>query len=253
MSKPVCVISENDFVARIADALQYIAVYHPPSFVRALADSYVAEDSPAARDAIAQILTNSKMAAYGRRPICQDTGTVNVFVKIGMGARIDSTRPLAELVNDAVRRAYTNPDNPLRASIIRDPLFDRANTRDNTPAVVHFDMIAGDRITVTVAAKGGGSENKAKFANLDPAASVADWVVQTVETLGAGWCPPGLLGIGSAAQPKRQCAWPKRRCLSLSTCRNSCGAGRRRSWRKCELRFTIGSTRLASARKDSAG
>ena len=196
MSEPVCVISERDFVASIADALQYIAVYHPPSFVRALAESYRAEDSPAARDAIGQILINSKMAAYGRRPICQDTGTVNVLVKIGMGARIDSARPLGELVNDAVRLAYTNPDNPLRASIIRDPLFDRANTRDNTPAVVHFDMIAGDRVTVTVAAKGGGSENKAKFANLDPAASVADWVVQTVETLGAGWCPPGLLGIG---------------------------------------------------------
>ena len=196
MSKPVCVISEHDFVASIADALQYIAVYHPPSFVRALAESYKAEDSPAARDAIAQILINSKMAAYGRRPICQDTGAVNVFVKIGMGARIDSARPLGELINDAVRLAYTDPDNPLRASIIRDPLFDRANTRDNTPAVVHFDMIVGDRVTVTVGAKGGGSENKSKFANLDPAASVADWVVQTVETLGAGWCPPGLLGIG---------------------------------------------------------
>ena len=197
MSKPVSVISEHDFIASIADALQYIAVYHPPSFVRALAESYRTEDSPAARDAIAQILINSKMAAYGRRPICQDTGAVNVFVKIGMGARIDSARPLAELVNDAVRLAYTNPDNPLRASIIRDPLFDRTNTRDNTPAaVVHFDMIVGDRVTVTVAAKGGGSENKAKFTNLDPAASVTDWVVQTVETLGAGWCPPGLLGIG---------------------------------------------------------
>jgi fumarate hydratase class I len=170
MSKPICVISEHDFVASIADALQYIAVYHPPSFVRALSESYEAEDSPAARDAIAQILINSKMAAYGRRPICQDTGAVNVFVKIGMGARIDSARPPSELVNDAVRLAYTNPDNPLRASILRDPLFDRANTRDNTPAVVHFDMIAGDRVTVTVAAKGGGSENKAKFANLDPAA-----------------------------------------------------------------------------------
>src|ERR1700722_20173991 len=196
MSNPSCVISEHDFVASIADALQYIAVYHPPSFVRALAESYAAEDSPAARNPIAQILVNSKMAAYGRRPICQDTGTVNVFVKIGMGARIDSARPLAELVNDAVRRAYTNPDNPLRASIIRDPLFDRANTRDNTPAVVHVDLVAGDRVTVTVAAKGGGSENKAKFANLDPSASVTDWVVQTVEMLGAGWCPPGLLGIG---------------------------------------------------------
>jgi fumarate hydratase, class I len=213
MSKPVCVISEHDFVASIADALQYVAVYHPPSFVRALAESYMVEDSPAARDAIAQILINSKMAAYGRRPICQDTGTVNVFVKIGMGARIDSTRPLSELVNDAVRRAYTNPDNPLRASIIRDPLFDRTNTRDNTPAVVHVDMIAGDRATVTVAAKGGGSENKAKFANLDPAASVADWVVQTTETLGAGWCPPGLLGIGVGGSAEKAMCMAKEALL----------------------------------------
>jgi fumarate hydratase class I len=153
------------------------------------------------------------MAAYGRRPICQDTGTVNVFVKIGMGARIDSTRPLSELVNDAVRRAYTNPDNPLRASIIRDPLFDRTNTRDNTPAVVHVDMIAGDRATVTVAAKGGGSENKAKFANLDPAASVADWVVQTTETLGAGWCPPGLLGIGVGGSAEKAMCMAKEALL----------------------------------------
>ena len=213
MSKPVSVISEPDFVASIADALQYIAVYHPPSFVRALAESYRTEDSPAARDAIAQILINSKMAAYGRRPICQDTGAVNVFVKIGMDARIDSARPLAELVNDAVRLAYTNPDNPLRASIIRDPLFDRTNTRDNTPAVVHFDMIAGDRVTVTVAAKGGGSENKAKFTNLDPAASVADWVVQTVETLGAGWCPPGLLGIGVGGSAEKAMCMAKEALL----------------------------------------
>jgi fumarate hydratase class I len=213
MSKPACLISEHDFVASIADALQYIAVYHPPSFVRALAEAYMTEESPAARDAIAQILINSKMAAYGRRPICQDTGTVNVFVKIGMGARIDCTRPLAELVNDAVRRAYTNPDNPLRASIIRDPLFDRTNTRDNTPAVVHFDMVAGDHVTVTVAAKGGGSENKAKFVNLDPAASVADWVVQTVETLGAGWCPPGLLGIGVGGSAEKAMAMAKEALL----------------------------------------
>jgi len=189
-------IREDDFVASIADALQYIAVYHPPSFIQALADSYAKEESLAARDAIAQILTNSRMAAFGRRPICQDTGVVNVFVKIGMGARIESERPVADLVNEAVRQAYTHPDNPLRASLVRDPLFERINTRDNTPAVVHFEMVAGDSITVTVAAKGGGSENKAKFVNLAPAASVTDWVVQTVETLGAGWCPPGLLGIG---------------------------------------------------------
>jgi fumarate hydratase, class I len=189
-------IREDDFVASIADALQYIAVYHPPSFIRALAESYAREESPASRDAMAQILINSRMAAFGRRPICQDTGVVNVFVKIGMGARIDSERPVADLVDEAVRQAYTHPDNPLRASIVRDPIIGRINTRDNTPAVVHFDMVAGDEVTVTVAAKGGGSENKAKFVNLPPAGSVTDWVVQTVETLGAGWCPPGLLGIG---------------------------------------------------------
>ena len=206
-------IREDDFIASIADALQYIAVYHPPSFIRALADSFAREESPPARDAIAQILINSRMSAFGRRPICQDTGTVNVFVKIGMGARIDSERPVADLVNDAVRQAYSHPDNPLRASIIRDPLFDRANTRDNTPAVVHFDLVAGDKITVTVAAKGGGSENKAKFVNLAPAASVSDWVVQTVETLGAGWCPPGLLGIGVGGSAEKAMAMAKEALL----------------------------------------
>jgi fumarate hydratase, class I len=206
-------IREDDFVASIADALQYIAVYHPPSFIRALADSFAREESPPARDAIAQILINSRMSAFGRRPICQDTGTVNVFVRIGMGARIDSERPVADLVNDAVRQAYSDPDNPLRASIIRDPLFDRANTRDNTPAVVHFDLVAGDRVTVTVAAKGGGSENKAKFVNLAPAASVSDWVVQTVETLGAGWCPPGLLGVGVGGSAEKAMAMAKEALL----------------------------------------
>jgi fumarate hydratase, class I len=202
-------IREDDFVASIAEALQYIAVYHPPSFIRALAGSYAREESAAARDAMAQILINSRMAAFGRRPICQDTGVVNVFVKIGMGARIDSERPVAELVNEAVRQAYTHPDNPLRASIVRDPIIGRINTRDNTPAVVHFDMVAGNEVTVTVAAKGGGSENKAKFVNLPPAGSVTDWVVQTVETLGAGWCPPGLLGIGVGGSAEKAMSMAK--------------------------------------------
>ncbi len=206
-------IREADFVDSVADALQYIAVYHPPSFVRALAESYAREESPAARDAIGQILINSRMAAFGRRPICQDTGTVNAFVKIGMGARIDSLRPVAELVDEAVRRAYTDPDNPLRASIVRDPLFGRANTGDNTPAVVHLDLVAGDEVTVTVAAKGGGSENKARFVNLAPAASVSDWVVETVETLGAGWCPPGLLGIGVGGSAEKAMAMAKEALL----------------------------------------
>ena len=189
-------IRDEDIVASIADALQYIAVYHPPTFVKALAEAYGREESPAARDAIGQILANSRLSAFGRRPICQDTGTVNAFVKIGMGARIATSRSLQEIVDEGVRRAYTHPDNPLRASIVRDPLGQRRNTGDNTPAVVHVEMVAGDAVTITVAAKGGGSENKSRFTNLAPAASIADWVVSTVETLGAGWCPPGLLGIG---------------------------------------------------------
>ena len=213
MTKAQHLISEDDFIASIADALQYIAVYHPPSFIRALAESYAREESLAARDAIAQILINSRMAAFGRRPICQDTGVVNVFVKIGMSARIDSERPVADLVNEAVRTAYLHPDNPLRASIVRDPLFDRTNTGDNTPAVVHFDLVAGDKVTVTVAAKGGGSENKAKFVNLAPAASVTDWVVQTVETLGAGWCPPGLLGVGVGGSAEKAMCMAKEALL----------------------------------------
>ncbi len=189
-------IREEDVVASVADALQYIAVYHPPTFVAALRDAYLREESPAARDAIGQILANSRLSAFGRRPICQDTGTVNAFVKVGMGARFAGARPLQELVDEGVRRAYNHPDNPLRASIVRDPLGGRRNTGDNTPAVVHVEMVAGDAVSVTIAAKGGGSENKARYTNLAPAASVADWVVGTVETLGAGWCPPGLLGIG---------------------------------------------------------
>ena len=189
-------IREEDIVGSIADALQYIAVYHPPSFVKALADAYACEESPAAKDAIGQILVNSRLSAFGRRPICQDTGTVNAFVKVGMGARIATSRSLQELVDEGVRRAYTHPDNPLRASIVSDPLGQRRNTGDNTPAVVHVEMVAGEAVTITVAAKGGGSENKSRFTNLAPAVSVADWVVSTLETLGAGWCPPGLLGIG---------------------------------------------------------
>ncbi len=206
-------IGEDDFIASVADALQYIAVYHPPSFVKALGAAYADEASPAAKDAIRQILVNSRMAALGRRPICQDTGVVNAFVKIGMGARIDSRRTLQELVDDGVRRAYSDPDNPLRASMVRDPLGDRRNTGDNTPAVVHAEMVSGDAVTVTVAAKGGGSENKSRFTNLAPAASVADWVVSTVETLGAGWCPPGLLGIGVGGSAEKSMVLAKESLL----------------------------------------
>jgi len=192
----VRVVREADLVDSIADALQYISHFHPPDFVRALADAWAREESESAKAAMAQILVNSRMAAIGRRPICQDTGMVNVFLEIGVGARLDLSRPLQEVVDDAVRRAWRLETNPLRASVVVDPIGARRNSGDNTPAMVHVEMVAGDRVDVDVSAKGGGSENKAKFAVLNPSASVADWVVSTVETLGAGWCPPGILGIG---------------------------------------------------------
>lgn len=190
------VISEGDLRQSIADALQYISYYHPPDFIRHMAAAYEREESDPARNAMLQILRNSRMCAFGRRPICQDTGVANVFMKIGMGARIDSTRPLQDIVNDAVRDAYQNDGNPLRASMVRDPIFDRRNTGDNAPAMVHVELVAGDMIDVHVSAKGGGSENKACFTVLNPGESVADWVVSKIQTLGAGWCPPGVLGIG---------------------------------------------------------
>ena len=191
------VIREDDLRQSIADALQFISCHHPPDFIRAMAAAHAREKSPPAKAAMAQILRNARMAALGHRPICQDTGVANVFFKVGMGVRIDSPRGLQEIVDDAVRAAWTAADNPLRASMLRDPVFDRRNTGDNAPAVVHVRLVAGDRIEADVSAKGGGSENKAKFAVLDPGENLADWVVQAVETMGAGWCPPGILGIGA--------------------------------------------------------
>ena len=190
-------IKQEDFIASIADALQYISYYHPVDYIEALADAYSAEQSPAAKDAIAQILTNSRMCAEGHRPICQDTGIVVAFVKIGMDVKWDGvTMPLSDMVNEGVRRAYTHPDNTLRGSIVADPAGARRNTRDNTPAVVHFDLVPGGTVDVKIAAKGGGSENKSKLAMLNPSDSITDWVVKTLPTMGAGWCPPGMLGIG---------------------------------------------------------
>jgi len=190
-------IRQDDFISSIADALQYISYYHPKDYLAHLARAYEREQSPAARDAIAQILTNSRMCAEGRRPICQDTGIVNVYLKIGMNVRWDGFRgSIADAVNEGVRRAYTHPDNPLRSSVLADPLFTRKNTKDNSPAVVHMEVVPGDKVEVTVAAKGGGSEAKSKFAMLNPSDSVVEWVLKTVPTMGAGWCPPGLLGIG---------------------------------------------------------
>ena len=190
-------IRYEDFVSSIADALQFISYYHPKDYLQHLSRAYDREQSAAAKDAIAQILTNSRMSAEGHRPICQDTGIVNVFLKIGMKVRFEGfDAGVADAVNEGVRRGYMNPDNPLRGSILTDPQFARKNTRDNTPAVVNMELVPGDGIDVNVAAKGGGSENKAKFIMMNPSDSLVDWVLKTVPTMGAGWCPPGMLGIG---------------------------------------------------------
>ena len=190
-------IRQSDFIESIADALQYISYYHPLDFIQALDEAYQREQSEAAKNAIAQVLTNSRMSAQGHRPICQDTGIVTCFVKVGMGVQWDKTdMTVQEMVDEGTRRAYTNPDNPLRASIVADPAGARKNTGDNTPAVVHLDMVAGDKVEVMIAAKGGGSENKSKMVMLNPSDSIADWVVETLPKMGAGWCPPGMLGIG---------------------------------------------------------
>ena len=190
-------IQQADLIESIAASLQFISYYHPADYIAHLARAYEREQSPAAKDAIAQILTNSRMSAEGHRPICQDTGIVNVFLKIGMDVRLDGfTGNLEDAVNEGVRQGYNHPDNTLRASIVADPQFARKNTKDNTPAVIHVEIVAGNKLDVTVAAKGGGSENKSKLVMLNPSDSVVDWVLKTVPTMGAGWCPPGMLGIG---------------------------------------------------------
>ena len=190
------IIRQDDLIQSVADALQYISYYHPKDFVDAIYKAYQMEESTAAKDALAQILVNSRMCAEGRRPICQDTGIVTVFLKVGMDVQWDAKLSLAEMVNEGVRQAYLNPDNVLRASILRDPAGERRNTRDNTPAVIHMEVVPGDKLEVRVAAKGGGSENKSKLAMLNPSDSIVDWVLKTVPTMGAGWCPPGMLGLG---------------------------------------------------------
>ncbi|MFN4360825.1 MAG: fumarate hydratase [Hylemonella sp.] len=191
------IIKQADLIESIAAALQYISYYHPTDYIAHLARAYTLEQSPAAKDAIAQILTNSKMSAVGHRPICQDTGIVNVFLKVGMNVRWEGfTGGLEDAVNEGVRRAYNHPDNTLRASVLADPHFARKNTKDNTPAVIFTEIVAGDTVEVTVAAKGGGSENKSKMVMMNPSDSLVDWVLKTVPTMGAGWCPPGMLGIG---------------------------------------------------------
>ncbi|WP_442858057.1 fumarate hydratase [Altererythrobacter sp. B11] len=191
------VIREEDLIESVADALQYISYYHPMDYIRALGAAYEAEQSPAARDAIAQILTNSRMCAEGHRPICQDTGIVNVFVKWGMDCRLsDTSRPLQAVIDEGVRRAYMHPENRLRASVLADPAFTRRNTRDNTPSILHVEMVPGRTVSIDVAAKGGGSEAKSKFKMMNPSDNIVDWVLEMVPQMGAGWCPPGMLGIG---------------------------------------------------------
>ena len=189
-------IKKNDLIDSVADALQFISYYHPADFIRAVHAAYLKEESPAARDAMAQILINSRMCAEGHRPICQDTGIVNVFIKVGMKVRWDTDMSLDDMINAGVRKAYQSPDNVLRPSILADPAGARKNTGDNTPAVIHTEIVTGERVEVHVAAKGGGSEAKSKFIMLNPSDSVVEWVEKTVPTMGAGWCPPGILGIG---------------------------------------------------------
>jgi fumarate hydratase class I len=193
----MAIITEDDLVESIATSLQYISYYHPIDFIQAMHDAYLREQSSAARDAIAQILINSRMCATGHRPICQDTGIVTVFVRVGMNVRWGgATMSVDEMINEGVRRAYNLPENILRASIVNDPAGSRKNTTDNTPAVIHYSVVPGNIVSIDIAAKGGGSENKAKMAMLNPSDSIVDWVLNTIPTMGAGWCPPGMLGIG---------------------------------------------------------
>ncbi len=190
------IIREEDLIQSVADALQFISCYHPIDFIQAVHEAYLKEPSKAAKDAMAQILINSRMCAIGKRPICQDTGIVTVFLKIGMNVRFDTDRSIDDLVNEGVRQAYTHPENVLRASVLEDPAGARKNTKDNTPAVIHMKLVPGDTVEVELAAKGGGSENKSKLAMLNPSDNIVEWVKKTVPTMGAGWCPPGMLGIG---------------------------------------------------------
>ena len=203
-------IKEEDVIQSVQDALQFISYYHPVDFIKAVHSAYEREASSAAKDAMAQILINSRMCAEGHRPICQDTGIVNVFVSVGMNVRFETTQSLEDLINEGVRRAYQLPDNVLRASVLADPAGARRNTQDNTPAVVHMELVPGDEVHVQIAAKGGGSEAKSKLAMLNPADSIVDWVVKTVPTMGAGWCPPGMLGIGIGGTAEKAMLLAKR-------------------------------------------
>ncbi len=203
-------ITRDDLIQSIQDSLQYISYYHPADFIRAMGEAYAREESAAARDAMAQILVNSRMCAEGHRPICQDTGIVNVFVSVGMDVRFETDMSFEDMINEGVRRAYALPDNVLRASVLADPTAKRINTKDNTPAVIHTELVVGETVEVRIAAKGGGSEAKSKFVMLNPADSIVDWVLKTVPTMGAGWCPPGMLGIGIGGTSEKAMLLAKR-------------------------------------------
>jgi len=207
------IIRQDDFIQSIADSLQFISYYHPLDFIQAVHQAYLKEQSQAAKDAMAQILINSRMCAEGHRPICQDTGIVTVFLSIGMDVQWQATMSVADMVNAGVRQAYNHPDNVLRASILADPAGKRINTKDNTPAVIHMEVVPGDKISVEIAAKGGGSEAKAKFAMLNPSDSIVDWVLKTVPTMGAGWCPPGIIGIGIGGTAEKAMILAKQACM----------------------------------------
>lgn len=205
-------IQEDDVIQSVADALQYISYYHPPDFIHALGAACEREQSPAARDAMAQILVNSRLCAEGRRPVCQDTGIVVVFVEVGMDLRWQATMGLEDMINEGVRQAWQRPDNPLRASILADPLDTRQNTGDNTPAIIHTQMVPGDQLHVSISSKGGGSEAKSRFAMLNPAEDVAEWVLEQIPSMGAGWCPPGIIGIGVGGTADKAMVMAKKAC-----------------------------------------
>jgi fumarate hydratase class I len=209
----MAVIRQDDLIGSVTDALQYISYYHPRDFIDAVHAAYRKEQSVAAKDALAQILVNSRLCAEGRRPICQDTGIVTVFVKAGMDVRWDAQMGFADMINEGVRRAYLHPDNVLRASILADPAGRRVNTGDNTPAVIHTEIVPGDQVEITLAAKGGGSEAKAKFVMLNPSDDIVEWVLKIVPTMGAGWCPPGILGIGIGGTAEKAMLLAKQACM----------------------------------------
>jgi fumarate hydratase, class I len=213
MRNTMTLIHQEDFIQSIADALQYISYYHPLDFIQALNKAYENEQSPAAKDAMAQILINSRLCAEGKRPICQDTGIVVAFVKVGMAVQWQSDLSITDMVNEGVRRAYKHPDNILRASVLSDPAGKRINTKDNTPAIVHTELVLGDTVEVEIAAKGGGSEAKSKFTMLNPSDSIVDWVLSVVPSMGAGWCPPGILGIGIGGTAEKAMLLAKQACM----------------------------------------